>query len=152
MLKQLRMVLAVALLLVLSGCSRLAPSDPPLADAGIRLDGGVLSVVVPSCAQAVEHVELSTSPQAPNPRLLWSGKISGGSGKLVPLKEASGHFSPSEELQLEVFTSNQMFVANWPGSSSTAFPKDPGEVMVQDRSVALAAFAADVAACASDDR
>jgi hypothetical protein len=112
----------------------------------------VVSVIVPSCAEDIERVELSTSPLAKEPRLMWSAKIAGKSGALVPLTEAIGTFSPAEELQLEVFTPDQIFVANWPGSDSTAFPPDSGEVIVQGKAVNLNAFVAGKEACRSSER
>ena len=90
MLRQGPRLVLLTTLISLAACSRLFPSDPGPSVAAIRVSNGILAVAIPRCAHNIMSIDLSTSPLAPNPRLIWSSKLNGVSGALVPLTGSAG--------------------------------------------------------------
>jgi hypothetical protein len=130
----------------LGGCTGLLPSDPAVPDAGVRSDHGTLSIVLPRCAGVVVRVDVS-SPPGSEVRLLWSGRVSGEPGQLVPLTEARAHVDDATPVQIEVFASDGLYVANWPGSKAPSYPAASDAVVVQSRTQPTSEFVNKSSAC-----
>lgn len=104
-----------ALVLFVSGCA-LAPSDPELPPIGTRLDGDVLTVIIPSCPNdQVMLAEVRARSESSVPAPSWTARdFEGDAQNGVELsaahwEEAEGDYSSLNALDIAIETESRRY-------------------------------------------
>lgn len=130
----MRIALCAAVAVLLLGCAGCGLSDPVRPPAGVRLDDGVLMVLIQECGEIVQAARVIPIESASESPPVWSASGFLGNGEAMRFDAgawtmSSGKCSAPEPIGAEVQTSQGIFWVEFSGESDWTAASDlPPEI------------------------